>query len=210
MGEAFSIVCCSVTSARALLSTDATARGAVPTTPFFFTARAPTEIYTLSLHDALPIFSCELTKLDVEHVVLEKGRIGQTWRDRWASFCPIDRKSTRLNSSHRTISYAVFCLKKKKIHGLLRCPVILWYTDCDGRGLLDRVLLCYVCTCSPVDRCHCTRRRTHNSFFFHCSRAHRDLHSFPTRRSSDLQLRADQARRRACCSREGKDRANLA
>src|SRR2546427_8395347 len=31
--------------------------------------------------------SCELTKLDVEHVVLEKGRIGQTWRDRWASFC---------------------------------------------------------------------------------------------------------------------------
>src|SRR6266566_6898172 len=67
---------------------------------FFFNDTATTEIYTLSLHDALPI-SCRLPC--------------------WASRCACstsgparDRKSTRLNSSHLVISYAVFCLKKKK------------------------------------------------------------------------------------------------
>src|SRR5437868_9693378 len=78
---------------------------------FFFTHTATTEIYTLSLHDALPIFSA----------VMSNGlpsRMSLT-----ATFLPIgeegggqaqDRKSTRLNSSHVSISYAVFCLKKKK------------------------------------------------------------------------------------------------
>src|SRR5436190_12849871 len=75
---------------------------------FFFNDTATTEIYTLSLHDALPIFA------QVE--VLAEG--GQEGREvaRLAGFNPdgIDRKSTRLNSSHTVISYAVFCLKKKK------------------------------------------------------------------------------------------------
>src|SRR6185503_21257361 len=69
---------------------------------FFFNATATTEIYTLSLHDALPISRC--------------GRRGCRRCGRPPSCRPHhrDRKSTRLNSSHGYISYAVFCLKKKK------------------------------------------------------------------------------------------------
>src|SRR5215475_14795792 len=66
---------------------------------FFFNDTATTEIYTLSLHDALPISrwaTCRWTSHG------------------WGSPPPRDRKSTRLNSSHVKISYAVFCLKKKK------------------------------------------------------------------------------------------------
>src|SRR5437868_12686937 len=72
---------------------------------FFFNDTATTEIYTLSLHDALPILL-----LDVGQAVLEGER--QLLRCGGAGLA--DRKSTRLNSSHVSISYAVFCLKKKK------------------------------------------------------------------------------------------------
>src|SRR3712207_7215324 len=82
---------------------------------FFFNDTATTEIYTLSLHDALPILPAE-NKLaegnsfrDVNRV-LKLTRGGVAWN---AVGCQ-DRKSTRLNSSHANISYAVFCLKKKK------------------------------------------------------------------------------------------------
>src|SRR5437764_8533634 len=80
---------------------------------FFFTDTAPTEIYTLSLHDALPIWRYLLVKAVAEFLlalvltVLALPVILVSTRAR-------DRKSTRLNSSHRCISYAVFCLKKKK------------------------------------------------------------------------------------------------
>src|SRR3989442_7659702 len=77
---------------------------------FFFNDTATTEIYTLSLHDALPIS-------EVRPALLRAGREGLSHgRDRLHRR-PIatDRKSTRLNSSHVRISYAVFCLKKKKI-----------------------------------------------------------------------------------------------
>src|SRR5215203_7207349 len=68
---------------------------------FFFNDTATTEIYTLSLHDALPISPGALVPRDPL-----VGRLAVCpWRD---------RKSTRLNSSHANISYAVFCLKKKK------------------------------------------------------------------------------------------------
>src|SRR5688572_32053467 len=73
---------------------------------FFFNDTATTEIYTLSLHDALPISR-------------EPDRSRTTWRPpiprpRAPRYLPLgDRKSTRLNSSHSQISYAVFCLKKK-------------------------------------------------------------------------------------------------
>src|SRR3712207_9143635 len=96
---------------------------------FFFNDTATTEIYTLSLHDALPIW-----------LMVTRGRPGGgmaddavtvrgsfRWRScrvvstrsedaRWSQASQIraDRKSTRLNSSHANISYAVFCLKKKK------------------------------------------------------------------------------------------------
>src|SRR5947208_8222654 len=79
---------------------------------FFFNDTATTEIYTLSLHDALPISSgstrqgrlkpeLRTSPHELRHGVQPSG-------------CT-DRKSTRLNSSHQIISYAVFCLKKKKI-----------------------------------------------------------------------------------------------
>src|SRR2546430_10284426 len=70
---------------------------------FFFNDTATTEIYTLSLHDALPI--CQRGRAEQRPPTRPScgaGLIGQ------------DRKSTRLNSSHSQISYAVFCLKKKK------------------------------------------------------------------------------------------------
>src|SRR5438094_6268751 len=80
---------------------------------FFFNDTATTEIYTLSLHDALPISGRECGSALPElgpcggHQDQRAARPGQHQFQQ-------DRKSTRLNSSHRTISYAVFCLKKKK------------------------------------------------------------------------------------------------
>src|SRR5256885_9882668 len=79
---------------------------------FFFNDTATTEIYTLSLHDALPI-----SNTDVARALGEPSALVRFWRIRPAGdgVCPLsDRKSTRLNSSHLVISYAVFCLKKKK------------------------------------------------------------------------------------------------
>src|SRR5256885_12369396 len=78
---------------------------------FFFNDTATTEIYTLSLHDALPIWRpcaarCARTRTSFWWVKCA------TWK-RSTRRSP-DRKSTRLNSSHLVISYAVFCLKKKK------------------------------------------------------------------------------------------------
>src|SRR5215208_7650875 len=67
---------------------------------FFFNDTATTEIYTLSLHDALPI-----------GVASSMSPMSEVAVDSW--WPPPDRKSTRLNSSHVAISYAVFCLKKK-------------------------------------------------------------------------------------------------
>src|SRR3712207_8798407 len=80
---------------------------------FFFNDTATTEIYTLSLHDALPISDIIISNLDLCrtdepcHLFLGLCKVE-------ASEHLLDRKSTRLNSSHANISYAVFCLKKKK------------------------------------------------------------------------------------------------
>src|SRR5205809_5977545 len=72
---------------------------------FFFNDTATTEIYTLSLHDALPI-SFEAGNELALLLFFENNLDGDPGL--------VDRKSTRLNSSHGYISYAVFCLKKKK------------------------------------------------------------------------------------------------
>src|SRR3712207_8861561 len=104
---------------------------------FFFNDTATTEIYTLSLHDALPIFverNPSRTR-DFRHShkaglwdrFQGSGRFREVVKP-VATPTPVDRKSTRLNSSHANISYAVFCLKKKKnthnnndaIHNLLK------------------------------------------------------------------------------------------
>src|SRR2546426_6572743 len=74
---------------------------------FFFNDTATTEIYTLSLHDALPISPGALSSKPVPSRTNDSSRP--------ALSRSADRKSTRLNSSHLVISYAVFCLKKKKV-----------------------------------------------------------------------------------------------
>src|SRR3712207_8314856 len=96
---------------------------------FFFNDTATTEIYTLSLHDALPIYGLNLT-LEVRdgirnhtgkgypstregEIVRVADRIAYVNHDVDDALRAGDWKSTRLNSSHANISYAVFCLKKK-------------------------------------------------------------------------------------------------
>src|SRR5438552_18893054 len=76
---------------------------------FFFNDTATTEIYTLSLHDALPICPRAARGDPGPGQRRQGGVLLPPWR-----FPVSDRKSTRLNSSHQIISYAVFCLKKKK------------------------------------------------------------------------------------------------
>src|SRR5687768_17757150 len=95
---------------------------------FFFNDPPTTEIYTLSLHDALPISTPARPSPGPRP-------IEPLWHTRFA-ICPTkcaprippDRKSTRLNSSHGYISYAVFCLKKKKKKGKLVCIHVQVYT----------------------------------------------------------------------------------
>src|SRR3712207_8539697 len=100
---------------------------------FFFNDTATTEIYTLSLHDALPIFRTGEVggQRQADPVLVTVGAAAERAQllddrggagvlpddgvvDRLAGVLVPDRKSTRLNSSHANISYAVFCLKKKK------------------------------------------------------------------------------------------------
>src|SRR2546430_10515166 len=79
---------------------------------FFLNDTATTEIYTLSLHDALPIWNGQAQRTAGEAADAEEALDDQELKvvDDDAE---VDRKSTRLNSSHSQISYAVFCLKKK-------------------------------------------------------------------------------------------------
>src|ERR1039458_10432521 len=99
-----------------------------------FNDTATTEIYTLSLHDALPI-SCPDRQTGVQRE--PAGRVAE---------CHRDRKSTRLNSSHLGISYAVFCLKKKldlqlsdagksKL-GAAHFENFVWFTDAELQASL--------------------------------------------------------------------------
>src|SRR3712207_9129761 len=90
---------------------------------FFFNDTATTEIYTLSLHDALPIFGHDLHVRGVEAQLGHDLSVREVQAHEVQAQHPHpqrlvmpgqDRKSTRLNSSHANISYAVFCLKKKK------------------------------------------------------------------------------------------------
>src|SRR2546427_3793083 len=86
---------------------------------FFFNDTAPTDIYPLPLHDALPISAatCPSALVECIHARSEKAcavSCRSIAAPASAAASRPDRKSTRLNSSHSQISYAVFCLKKKK------------------------------------------------------------------------------------------------
>src|SRR6266536_4434827 len=87
---------------------------------FFFDDPATTEIYTLSLHDALPI--C------IDRTYEEADRKARAFID---EYFDVDRKSTRLNSSHEWISYAVFCSKKKKNNARYVAAEMTTYVDRD-------------------------------------------------------------------------------
>src|SRR3712207_6955706 len=99
---------------------------------FFFNDTATTEIYTLSLHDALPISARPRRSGPPPVRRRGRARLGGDRRCRGDGRERSDRKSTRLNSSHANISYAVFCLKKKKK---------LYYVDevyaCESLGRLQ-------------------------------------------------------------------------
>src|SRR2546422_7101253 len=98
---------------------------------FFFNDTATTEIYTLSLHDALPI-SPRAAPLP---------RAARRGGDRAHPFRR-DRKSTRLNSSHGYISYAVFCLKKKKTNSDLQLNATAVRHCCTSVYTRERAGLC--------------------------------------------------------------------
>src|SRR5258707_13839623 len=85
---------------------------------FFFNDTATTEIYTLSLHDALPICGgCKRALNFGGRIAIQHENLAEMG----------DRKSTRLNSSHANISYAVFCLKKKKYtRALIKINAVLF------------------------------------------------------------------------------------
>src|SRR5258708_16284577 len=100
---------------------------------FFFNDTATTEIYTLSLHDALPISHALLDgafhaqqadTVLVLHQFADRAHpaVAQVENQYRIGLLRIDRKSTRLNSSHQIISYAVFCLKKKNKHKYILSP----------------------------------------------------------------------------------------
>src|SRR5258708_24096144 len=93
---------------------------------FFFNDTATTEIYTLSLHDALPI------------LIVNKSTGGVWFTSAWGPVTvgglpqtveKTDRKSTRLNSSHQIISYAVFCLKKKNVQTTQHGTITLGFLE---------------------------------------------------------------------------------
>src|SRR2546430_5197781 len=105
---------------------------------FFFNDTATTEIYTLSLHDALPI--CDEVGPDVQANQSQGERVEQVpkavthlLRDHDHSRGKEIGRAQRLNSSHSQISYAVFCLKKKiQTHYLARLPTRLPIEHCTG------------------------------------------------------------------------------
>src|SRR2546430_9363341 len=105
---------------------------------FFFNDTATTEIYTLSLHDALPIYARAPVAAPA------RRRSGPARHDQIPGRSrrrAQDRKSTRLNSSHSQISYAVFCLKKKKkrrqmpytLYCLLSSPCIMIHSASNAK-----------------------------------------------------------------------------
>src|SRR5438552_18025877 len=91
---------------------------------FFFNNAPTTKIYTLSLHDALPISQSNAGLEVAVHPAAGHVRHRQRRRAHDAHLAQ-DRKSTRLNSSHQIISYAVFCLKKKRIIFMVDIVLVL-------------------------------------------------------------------------------------
>src|SRR4051812_49605627 len=99
---------------------------------FFFNAPTASDIFTLSLHDALPIFGTRI-RSRASGAQPQGGRTARLASPVWTT----DRKSTRLNSSHMSISYAVFCLNKQK----LKFPQTVLILTCNMKILLNAAKL---------------------------------------------------------------------
>src|SRR5438874_7240314 len=103
---------------------------------FFFNDTATTEIYTLSLHDALPILGGKENGFPL--ILKPLDDFAHFHTAQW-----IDRKSTRLNSSHVEISYAVFCLKKKNALTLMvtvHHNLIFGFSDANSHVSIRRLM----------------------------------------------------------------------
>src|SRR3954467_6559632 len=142
----------------------------VPASPalffFFFNDTATTEIYTLSLHDALPIYPGEARGPRGERGDQPLGAVQE------------DRKSTRLNSSHTIISYAVFCLKKKKKHEERDGEIgLMSSVDGGGAWLARRCHVCVLCGCGRELPTQLVRLFL--IFFFLNNRAPPEFNPFP-------------------------------
>src|SRR3712207_8957578 len=100
----------------------------------FFNDTATTEIYTLALHDALPIFENMRRVAEVARLMTDAGLVVlvsliSPFHSERKMARSLDRKSTRLNSSHANISYAVFCLKKNNTRCDIRVAAVAAYTQ---------------------------------------------------------------------------------
>src|SRR2546430_675042 len=129
---------------------------------FFFNDTATTEIYTLSLHDALPIcanhdVTCEPVSRARAPCTTEAICVAISAPDRG------DRKSTRLNSSHSQISYAVFCLKKKKKIQLLGKLLKNHHVD---ESIHLHLLTLHLCIILHIYYCHSHYSFLTTYFFF--------------------------------------------
>src|SRR5258708_9321724 len=110
-------------------------RGCGSLSVFFFNDTATTEIYTLSLHDALPISNRYGVDVDPGAVAVTTGSSGGFL------YAFLDRKSTRLNSSHQIISYAVFCLKKKNMTSSISSLTASWTSPSQTLSFNDSCLM---------------------------------------------------------------------
>src|SRR5215468_6554096 len=145
---------------------------------FFFNDTATTEIYTLSLHDALPIWATRRPAMPVPPIFGVRKRQHE------------DRKSTRLNSSHITISYAVFCLKKKKKQFSIFKSKIKKTKIQLKKIKYYKILLTYLIN-FLFTQTYITCFFVFFFFFFLMIRRPPRSTPFPTRRSSDLLARKD-------------------
>src|SRR5207245_10499907 len=110
------LVCCSLAALSRLIVATSSPMSfpSIATLFFLITVTAPSKIYTLSLHDALPIYDPFAVISTAAVDVIPRGAV-LTHANVLTASLVVDRKSTRLNSSHGSISYAVFCLKKKNV-----------------------------------------------------------------------------------------------
>src|SRR5688572_26921405 len=149
---------------------------------FFITGAETAEIYTLSLHDALPISARRISHLGWYASAMSFATTSSSIGSPTIAVRIQDRKSTRLNSSHSQISYAVFCLKKK----MSRDDAVSAERRLEIRARVAAIAPSAAWMELAHEPAGLSSRDGLRRFFYYWCGDRRDLHSFPTRRSSDL------------------------